>query len=300
MGADYFLTENIHYVIISPTHPFYGRQAAIATMHDKQKIIAPILARWCGIDLNLAAGVNTDALGTFTGEIPRAGSMLDAARAKARLAIEISGHSIGLGSEGSFGPHPVALFLSSSIELMVLFDAKTNHEVVVQKRFQTNYDSIIIKVGQDVSSFLKRIGFPDHAVIVRPEQSKEVDGIYKGIIDLHQLDVAIRDASKFSNTDSVIIQTDMRAHLNPTRKISIKYLTKRLALRIARLCPVCRAPGFGLIKDLQGLPCQVCNLPTKIKRAELHGCAACSHQRVCRERSPFMRAEAVWCDVCNP
>lgn len=183
---------------------------------------------------------------------------------------------------------------------MVLFDAKTNHEVVVQKRFQTNYDSIIIKVDQDKSSFLKRIGFPDHAVIVRPEQGDVGVGVFKGITDINQLDLAIRDASLCSNTGSVIIQTDMRAHLNPTRMKSIKYLTKRLALRVVRLCPVCRMPGFGFIKALQGLPCQDCNLPTRIKRAELHGCVACGHQTVCRERSAFTRAEAVWCDVCNP
>lgn len=269
-------------------------------MHDKQKVIAPILARWCGMDLNLAAGVNTDALGTFTGEIPRAGSMLDAARAKARLAIEITGHSIGLGSEGSFGPHPVAFFLSSSIELMVLLDAKTNHEIVVQNRFQTNYDSITIKVDQDKSSFLKSIGFPDHALIVRPEQGGLGGGIFKGITDIIQLDLAIREASLCSNTGSVIIQTDMRAHLNPTRMKNIKHLTKRLALRVARLCPVCRTPGFGVIKDLHGVPCQICNLPTRVKRAELHGCSACGHQTVRRERSAFIRAEAIWCDVCNP
>ena len=287
-------------MLISTSHPFHGLKAAIATMHGKEKVIGPILDKWFGIDLNIAEGVNTDALGTFTGEIPRSGSMLDAARSKARIAIEKTGQSIGLGSEGSFGPHPIAFFMPSSLEIMVLIDGRTNNEIIVQHRYKTNHDSIIIKPGQDLRSFLNRIGFPLHAVVVRPEISMRTECIVKGIVDANQLEAAILEAAIMSDSGSVIIQSDMRAHLNPTRMKNIENLAKRLALRAARLCPVCITPGFGFIKALRGLPCEICLRPTRITLAELHGCSACGHQVIIRERSPLMRAEALWCDACNP
>ena len=66
-------------------HPFHGQRAAIATMHGGERVVGPALAQWFGLRLDRAEGVDTDTLGTFTGEIERQGSMLDAARAKARL-----------------------------------------------------------------------------------------------------------------------------------------------------------------------------------------------------------------------
>jgi hypothetical protein len=285
-------------VILS--HPFHGRHAAIATLHGKEQVIGPILNKWYGIGLNVAEGVNTDALGTFTGEIPRFGNMLDAAREKARLAIQKTGRSIGLGSEGSFGPHPFAYFFSSGLEALILIDAENDNEIIVQKRFKTNYESILIQPGHDTSPFLRRVGFPHHALIVRPEQSITTKGIVKGIVSNELLGRAIRNASIISKTGSVIIQTDMRAHMNPTRMKCISILTKTLALRAARLCPICSTPGFGFINALRGLPCESCARPTRLIRAELHGCLKCGHQRIRHERSSTTRAEALWCDACNP
>jgi len=83
-------------------HPLHGRRAAIATMHGKERAVGPKLKQWFNIDLETAEDVDTDALGTFTGEIPRLGQMLDSARAKALMAIEKTGASIGLGSEGAY------------------------------------------------------------------------------------------------------------------------------------------------------------------------------------------------------
>ena len=134
-------------------HPFAGRRAAIATMHGKERVIGPILKRWFGMEIETAEGVDTDALGTFTGEIPRLGDMRDAARAKARLAIERTGVAIGLGSEGAFGPHPVAPFLASGLEVLLLLDVETNLEIVAQRRTATNYDSS--------SPFWRTSAFPD-------------------------------------------------------------------------------------------------------------------------------------------
>jgi hypothetical protein len=281
-------------------HPYHGRRAAIGTMHAKERVIAPALSRCLGLIVEDAEGIDTDALGTFSGEIPRAGDIVEAARAKARLAIAHNGAEIGIGSEGAFGPHPVIPFLASGIELIALVDEENDHEIVVQRRTHTNYDSIITRTGENIAPFLARIGFPAHAVIVRPEGRSDAVGLVKGVTDHESLDRAICAAAALSSTGHAQVQTDMRAHLNPARMKTIAFVARALAVRAARLCPECRAPGFGLRDALRGLACAACGAPTRRIRAELHGCLKCGFRCLKRERPASLRADAMWCDVCNP
>ncbi len=67
-------------------HPYRGKPVVLATKHDKQRVIAPALTPSPGLQVRLA-GVDTDALGTFTGEIARPGTPRETALAKARLGI---------------------------------------------------------------------------------------------------------------------------------------------------------------------------------------------------------------------
>jgi ribosomal protein L37E len=280
-------------------HPFQGQRAAIATMHGKERVVAPLLAQWFGLRLERAEGVDTDALGTFTGEIERNGSMLDAARAKAQLAIERTGARLGLGSEGAFGPHPLMPMIPSGLELMVLIDSETNHEIAVHLRTSTNYDSTLAP-GGDLSPFLARVGFPDHAVIVRPQKGAERAAVVKGLVAPQALRDAIDAMAARSVTRKALVQTDMRAHLNPTRMRAITHVTKALALRVARLCPVCGSPGFGRVKVKRGLPCRECGSPTDLVQAEVHACGRCGYREDKRQRPVTLRADPTWCPLCNP
>jgi hypothetical protein len=281
-------------------HPFVGRRAAIATMHGKDLAVGPVLARCLGLEVARAEGVDTDALGTFTGEIARAGDMLEAARAKAFLAVRRTGATIGLGSEGAFGPHPVIPFLASGIELIVLVDTESDHEISAQRRTRTNYHFSAIGPEDDLSDFLSRIGFPSHAIIVRPEESDDPFVVQKGVADISTLQTAVANMAAQSKSGRALVQTDMRAHLNPTRMKTIAFVAKALALRAARLCPACRLPGFGLVDVARGLRCSDCGAPTRLILAEIHGCGKCGHRETKRHRGPSMRAEPMWCDLCNP
>jgi ribosomal protein L37E len=269
-------------------------------MHGKEQVVAPIMAQWFGLRVERAAEIDTDALGAFTGEIERKGSMLDAARAKARLAIERTGAPLGFGSEGAFGPHPIVPILPSGLELMVLIDSESNHEIAVHRRTGTNYDSIFVPPGRDLSNFLARIGFPEHAVIVRPENSDARSAVVKGIVDREVLHDAIESMAIVSASGRALVQTDMRAHLNPTRMKAIRHVAKALALRIARLCPACGSPGFGLTDIKRGLLCEECGSPTNLVQAEVHACERCGHKENKRERPPTLRADPTWCNFCNP
>ena len=53
-------------------------------MHDKAAAIAPPPAR-LGLAVAAPEGLDTDRFGTFTGAVPRAGNMVESARAKAEL-----------------------------------------------------------------------------------------------------------------------------------------------------------------------------------------------------------------------
>jgi len=56
--------------------------AVLATMHRKERATALVLKEGLGLMVRLAAGVDTDIFGTFSRDVERTGSQLDAARAR--------------------------------------------------------------------------------------------------------------------------------------------------------------------------------------------------------------------------
>ncbi|HSM26634.1 MAG TPA: hypothetical protein VK855_00855, partial [Thioalkalivibrio sp.] len=56
-----------------------GRTLVLLTRHGKERVIAPMLESALGCRVDLVDGFDTDQLGTFTREIPRAGTQLEAA-----------------------------------------------------------------------------------------------------------------------------------------------------------------------------------------------------------------------------
>ena len=63
--------------------PLYcGENAVLATKHAKERVIEPLARRFLGLTLGVASNIDTDAFGTFSRDIARTGSQLDAARAK--------------------------------------------------------------------------------------------------------------------------------------------------------------------------------------------------------------------------
>ena len=282
------------------SHPYRGLWAAVGTMHKKDRAIAPPLCNWFDMSVTAVPGLDTDALGTFTGDVPRAGTMLEAARAKTQLAIQKTGAPLGIGSEGAFGPDPHLPFLAAGREFILLRDAISGQEVAVSQTTRTNFAAVELAPGDDFDSFLRQINCPEHAVVVRPREAADRGLIFKGLISRLEIEKAVRTVASRSLDGRALLQTDMRAHLNPTRMAAIGHVAKWLAWRIARLCPHCRAPGFGLTDVKRGLPCADRGAPTQIIRAEVHTCKSCGHTVRKFERSQRVRAEAKWCDLCNP
>ena len=85
---------------------FKNRVVVVATMHQKEKVIAPILEQNLEVKVIIPKNFNTDNFGTFTREIKRPDTQIATAKLKAEKSLELTGETIAVSSEGSFGPHP--------------------------------------------------------------------------------------------------------------------------------------------------------------------------------------------------
>lgn len=277
------------------------RRAVLTTMHRKETAIRPSFEKILGLRIDVDDGVDTEALGTFTGEIKRQGPMFDVAIKKARLGMARSGSVLGIASEGSFGPHPGLPFLAGAVELMVFVDdeaAIAVHETLITET--TNYSHRRVRAGEKIDGFLRQIGFPDHAVIVRPEPIEERLPINKGITSAQSLEKALRAAIDASPLRTAWLGTDMRANFNPTRMKSLGQLSDKLARRIACLCPSCSMPGWGTVDAESGLPCERCGNPTELAKTTIMGCVNCDFREALPRADGLQSAAPYYCSLCNP
>lgn len=280
-------------------HPYLGLRAGLASMHRKERTIAPPCWRHLRLTVEPVPGLDTDAFGTFTGEIARPGTAWETALAKARLAAEASGHQLGLGSEGSFGPHHALPFLPADVELIALHDRETG--VAISESLgslRTNYGQIEWSGAEDLSAFLEQSRFPSHGLVVSPAAGAVP--IIKGIRDPSALAHAIDEVRSKSGDVTIRLATDMRAHMNPTRMAVIRATATRLVRRVATLCPSCGCPGYGETKREPGVLCQDCEQPTPLIKWLVTGCLTCHREERRPNPKAPLRADPRYCAHCNP
>ena len=271
---------------------FVGRSLVIATRHGKEKIIGPVLQEKLGVNIIVPDGFDSDQFGTFSGEVPRSGSALEAAEKKAMLAIGLTGASLALASEGSFGPHPSMPFVPADEEIVFLVDVEKNWKSVGWAfSTDTNYSRQVCHRWDEVKSFADTVGFPADAVILSTPSS-----LHKGLqseVELQQLTQKYLDMF-----GEVTIETDMRAHLNTKRRGVIAQALDNLVSVIFSICPVCQAPGFTVTETEYGLPCEQCGTPTRLPKASHWSCQICHHHEV--RPVAFAYSSPQYCDLCNP
>ena len=275
---------------------FEGRQILIASMHQKERVIAPIIEKTLGLNC-VVSNINTDKLGTFSGEVERALTPLDCARKKCDWAMEEHSLDLSISSEGSFGPHPQLFFSYCHEEWIVIKDKKNNAEWFAKiMSTETNFNSKKCGSMEEVHSFCQQIGFPEHAVILR-ESNGNFNEIFKGIIDSNQLEVIASDF--FKKYGALIIETDMRAMFNPTRMQNIQVATQKLCDQLLNKCPSCDFPGFSIFKMNPGLPCSACGLPTKSTKSYSYSCQKCDYT-VEKTKATRTFEDPMYCNFCNP
>ncbi|NDE60988.1 MAG: hypothetical protein EB038_02005 [Cyclobacteriaceae bacterium] len=277
---------------------FEGRQLVIATMHQKEQVLKPLLEADLKVKVIVANGLNTDLLGTFSGEVARTSDPLTTARKKCELALELTGCDLALASEGSFGAHPSAFFLPANEEWLLLMDRKHQLEIHAHHlSLETNFSGQEFSNMEELDAFASKVGFPSHGLILR--RSKDhLEGILKGISDPEQLRTA---AQRLIETQgSGFVETDMRAMLNPTRMAVIQEAGEKLLRKINSRCPACGFPGFDVVSLESGLPCSLCGRPTASIKAQHLGCAHCQHKEVVPHPQGKSSEDPMYCDHCNP
>lgn len=276
-----------------------GSRAVLATQHQKERAVARPFRSALGLQVLVSPDLDTDQLGTFSGERPRPGSPLETVLMKARLGMTALGLRVGLASEGSFGPHPASPFLPGSTEWLAFVDDERGLQVVERlTTSETNFSHIVVGPGDKLDRFLKRARFPSHALVVRPNDG---DGaVRKALASRAELDGAILESSEASRDGRARIETDMRAHLNPTRMRVIRRVAFRLVRRLATACPACRAPGFGMAETEAGLPCESCGSPTDFVAREIWLCGSCGYREVRGRFDGRSHAPTSACPHCNP
>jgi hypothetical protein len=287
-------------VFLKAASPYFGCCIILPTKHQKSNAIAPVF------DEALQAGileyvVDTDLLGTFSGEIDRKGTALECAQKKCEWGLQNREAQYALGSEGSFGPHPWIPFIAANREILYFIDKVRGFHLHVTDVFgETNYQMTEVASYEELLSFADKALFPSHALILRSCVRDKKGAIFKGVQTKSDLESAFREALKASHEKKVYVETDMRANLNPTRMKNIEKLGANLVNRLLSLCPGCATPGWGKVDRETGLPCEWCDRLTDGVKTEFFGCPKCSHKEKMLPSHGQVKADPGRCGYCNP
>lgn len=269
----------------------------LATMHQKDLIMKPLLEKHFGVRVEVPTNFNTDRFGTFSGEVERVGSQLEAARAKARAALEFTGADLVIASEGSFSPHPNLPLLTQQIEMVILIDDQQQHEVVgrfvsvgrLAKRQTAKSPAEVVEIATGW-------GFPTQGVILKTHPPRKI--IVKNCTDEASLLKTAESLLGRFLVRNITVETDLRAHRCPGRWELIAKATENLIETYHSRCPQCKAPGYSLKESQPGLPCATCGLPTDQIKSELYQCAYCGYGET--KTVSAVAADPGECTWCNP
>lgn len=286
-------------IVMSEKSPYAGISIVLTTKHSKSIAIAPSFLKKLSAHI-IECEIDTDTLGTFSGEVERVGTAIDCAKLKCEFGLNFTNSMYGLSSEGSFGPHPYIPFLACNNEILYFIDRQRDFNVSVSRFTEkTNYNSELVDSIKDLHAFAKKALFPSHALIIRSDNQDAVC-LYKGIQTIEKLEVAFNEAMKVSVQGKVLVETDMRAHMNPSRMLIIAELAEELAHRLSLLCTACQTPGWGKVAVEQGLQCSWCGMKTEMIKFEIYGCAKCDHQEKVLPSHGLVKADPGSCSNCNP
>ncbi|MBS9391016.1 MAG: hypothetical protein HEQ33_19830 [Dolichospermum sp. WA123] len=280
---------------------YNNRVAILATMHNKEKVISPLLKEHLGINLIVPQGLNTDIFGTFTREIKRPYSQIITARLKAKKALEMDDEKIAIASEGSFTPHPLVPYIYANREIIIFLDQENDLEIIGEVfSIETNFNHQTISSLEEAEEFGNKVGFTEHGLVISFDnqntgKTESIKGITSPENLINSVEIAIKNTNGKFN-----IETDMRAMYNPTRMKNIALATQDLINKINSLCPQCHTPGFMINQKIPGLPCELCHQPTSLIKAVIFQCQKCNftQQQLFPNNQEF--ADPSLCEYCNP
>jgi hypothetical protein len=277
---------------------FHNRRVVIATKHAKESVIAPLLEERLGMHPFVSPDLDTDKLGTFSGEVERKDDVIETLRKKCWMAMESAQCDIAVASEGSFGPHPALPFSYADDELMMLMDTSNNLEIISREvSMETNFGGSYVEDESALMKFAEKAQFPSHGLIVRNHKD-DFSYILKGITNQKTL------VESFYNCKhqfrSAYVETDMRALYNPSRMKVIASAAGKLISSALSKCPSCAMPGFDITEYRQGLPCELCGLATSSVLFALYTCNHCNFKKKALFPNGKETEDPMYCNYCNP
>lgn len=283
----------------SRAHPYTGLTIGLSTIHDKERALAPPFRRVLGAHITVAPEVDTDALGTFSGEIARPDALVETCFLKAELAFRTLEVDCAVASEGSYGPIARVPLVASGVEIMAFVDRRRGIRLVETLATErTNWRLHRFAAGDPaVPAAVQAMGFPRFGVFVI--SSTDPERPIKDLTRLEDVVAAVDSEARRSEEGKAIVIADMRAHRNPTRMQVLRALSWKLAKRLQCLCPRCQTPGFGLTQSRRGLPCEACGTPTHWIDFEIDACTACGHAAVRPRKDGRRMAPKRACSSCS-
>ena len=198
---------------------FKGRTLCIASMHEKERVLKPLFEKEVGVTCIVPENLNTDELGTFSGEVERKLTPLETAKQKCVLAMQLSNCDLAIASEGSFGPHPIYGFIPSDDELLFFYDKKNNLEIIARElSTQTNYAYDEFQNYDQAIDFASSVLFPSHGLIVKDKNNQVIE---KGITNWEQL------KSAFSKAQQIYQHKEVQSKLDNANKLYAPILAKK-------------------------------------------------------------------------
>ena len=254
-----------------------------------------------GAEIVVAPQLDTDELGTFSGEVPRPDALVETCAIKAELAFRSLDVDCAIANEGSYGPIDAVPLVPSGVEIMAFLDRKRGIRIIeTLSTHRTNWRLLRFKAGDpNIPMAVKAIGFPRYGVFVLCS-SDMAHPIKRGSIPWTTSSRPMNQEAKRSEDGMAVLIADMRAHRNPTRMRVLRALSWKLAKRLERLCPKCHAPGFGSIGNRRGLPCEACAKPTHWVHFEIDGCSVCGHADARPRKDGRTTATTLSCASCSP
>lgn len=269
------------------------------TKHRKQHAVSSSFQGILGAKV-IALELDTDMLGTFSGEVERKDDRVTCARKKCEWGLQQSGVSCVLSSEGSFAADPMRPALAVDTETLYYIDAEHDfHLHLTEHSYKTNYKMRVVSSLDELVAFSAEVGFPEHALIIRPNDWRDKAILFKGINSQPQIVTAFEQSLKASRDNLVWVETDMRACFNPSRMGFIAELAEKMALRLTYRCPGCMTPGWGVTSQTAGLECRLCDFPTRGIKANQYACVKCEHTHT-EVISDTLKADPALCFICNP
>ena len=215
-------------------HPYAGQTIGLATIHDKERAIAAPFMRVLGARVMAAPNVDTDTLGTFSGEIARPASPVEVTDMKARMTFETMDVDCSLASEGSYGPIFKVPLKPGGMETLTFIDRKRGVRITqTLTTHRTNWRMLFFKPGEDerVARELKALGFPEYGVVAM--QNDDWLTVVKDLATVEDVTAAVNRLARLSADGQAMVIPDMRAHRNPLRMKVIRATAWRAAWSIS-------------------------------------------------------------------